>query len=138
MKIANSARKLLIRLGKVLPFVICFIVAISYIECVIAYLSDSYIVFDDYVTFNKPISTIIAEYFEYDAVMVVICLIISVAVETCKWNKISVLYLAIHLLFKNHIEDIELHADTIIIICIINIAITSYLVFKGVKIAFNS
>lgn len=132
--IANKARRTLIVLGKVLPFFICTIVCISYIECIFAILFNNFVSYKNYIVANKPVSTTIAEYFEYDFVVVVICLIISISVETCKWNRRAILYLALHLIFKSYIEDIELYTDTIIIICTINIIIASYLVFKGVKI----
>ena len=133
MTIANKARRILINIGKTLPFIVCFIVMLSYIEATIAIYRTNYLLFHDYVTLDKPISQLIGCYFEYDWVHVFVLTIISFAVETCKWNKISVLYLALHLAFKHYISQFELEPTTIYIICIINIVIISFLCYKGVK-----
>ena len=133
MTIANKARRILINIGKTLPFIVCFIVMLSYIEATIAIYRTNYLLFHDYVTLDKPISQLIGCYFEYDWVHVFVLTIISFSVETCKWNKISVLYLALHLAFKHYISQFELEPTTIYIICIINIAISGYLTLQGIK-----
>lgn len=133
MKIAHRARVCLINIGKQLPFLICFLVCFSYIESVFALITNNIVHYAETYTLCKPISQLIGCYFEYDWVHVFVLTIISFAVETCKWNKISVLYLALHLVFKHYISQFELEPTTIYIICIINIVITSFLCYKGVK-----
>lgn len=133
MKIAHRARVVLINIGKLLPFLICFLVCISYAEGIFALLTNNIVHYADTYTLRKPISQLIGCYFEYDWVHVFVLTIISFAVETCKWNKISVLYLALHLVFKHYISQFELEPTTIYTICITNIAISGYLTLKGLK-----
>lgn len=133
MNIVNRTRRLLIYIGKVLPFLVCFLILISYIECICSILLCKYLVYIDYACLDKPISHFIAQYFEYDLLTVVICLIIGIAVETCVWNKLSTLYLAVHLLFKHYIEGVEVEVCTAIIICLTNAIILLILVYKGIQ-----
>ena len=62
--IVIRARKQMIYLGKVLPFLICMIVAISYLECLKALFEWDLLEFSDGVYLNKPISFFIGKYFE--------------------------------------------------------------------------
>lgn len=133
MSLANKARRYLIYIGKVLPFIVCAIVLLSYLECITSYVASDYVLYDNYTTFNKPISRMIAEYFEYDLLTVVICLIIGISVETCHWNKLATCYLAVHLLFKHYIEGVEVEVCTAILICATNAIISLILVYKGIK-----
>lgn len=137
MNIANNARRLLINLGKALPFIVCFLVFLSYMEGTCAVLTENYIYFRDYVLPNKPISFAIGEYFEYDIMSVLVMFIISVAVETCVWNKLAVLYLALHLVLKSYL-DFELEPYAIYAISISQILISGFFVYKGVRILLSN
>ena len=44
----TSIRRLLIRFGKAIPFILCFIVCVSYAECIIAIATDNMVVYDDF------------------------------------------------------------------------------------------
>ena len=131
MKFANIARRYLIRLGKLLPFAVCFIVLFSYTECMYAVLTNSYGISNSFVYPYKPISQLIGCYFEYDWMSVLVLTIISFAVETCRWNKLAVLYLALHLLFKQWVTHYEFLPAHIIGLCLINITICTILCYKG-------
>lgn len=96
----RKARVLLIETGKMLPFIICSIVALSYVENLRSLIMTDYVLFDDSIVLNKSISWWIGQYFEYNITTVVILLIISVAIETCRWNKLACLYLGINLIEK--------------------------------------
>lgn len=132
MNIANKARRLLIRFGKVLPFILCAIVCLQYLESIYALWQNNYKYFIDYTILNTPISFYIANVFEYDILVVIVTFIISAATETCIYNKISVLYLALQLWLKSYL-DFELEPTTIYIISITNVAISGYLTFKGIQ-----
>lgn len=132
MSIANNARRKLIQIGKQLPFILCFVLLVHYIETTYCLLTTNYIYFYDCTIVNAPMSFYISKYFEYDWMFVFVATIISFAVETCKWNKIAILYLALHLWLKSYL-DFELEISTIYTITILNIAISGYLVFKGIK-----
>ena len=133
MSLANNARRILIQIGKALPFVVCFIVCLSYTEGLLSFVNEDYIIFQDYAALNKPFSHWIGKYFEYDVMSVLVMFIISVAVETCVWNKLAVLYLALHLVLKSYL-DFELEPYAIYAISISQILISGFFVYRGVRI----
>lgn len=133
MNIIYSARIYLIRIGKVLPFIVCLASSISYFESCLALCTENYILYDSYVILNKPISFFIGQYFEYNLQMLVILCVLSVAIETCIYNKLACLYLGVNLLEKSYF-DFELDIWQIYIISILNLIISAYFTFKGVKI----
>ena len=129
----RKARIWLIRLGKILPFVICFIVAMSYLETLFSLITNKLVDWCGYTIPNTPLSFFIGLYFEYNAQMLAVMTILSVAIETCRWNKLACLYLGINLIEKSYF-DFELDIETIYCICIINIIASTYLTYKGIKI----
>lgn len=129
MNIAYTARKSLIRLGKFLPFLLCFLVWLSYCESLVALLFERYIVYGDYLILNTPISFAIGMGFEYDILIVFIALIISIAIESCKWNLLAIAYLALHIMQKCYF-DFPMDEWLIITICAINIVVTSFFIIK--------
>jgi len=132
----NAVRRLLIRVGKVLPFVICFIVCFNYIECVYALCVDNYLLYDNIVILNTPISFFVGKNFEYNIQMFVVLVIISIAIETCIYNKLSCAYLGLNLFEKSYF-DFELEPTYIYIICTLNIIVAGYLTFRGLKILIS-
>ena len=134
MNIAYQARVVLIDIGKMLPFIICFLLLISYTEGLVSMVSADFIEFGDYVTLNKPISHWIGGVFEYDALIVVVLVIMAYALETCYWNKLAVLYLLLHLIFKNYVQDIVFDETEVYIFSIVNAAISFFLSYKGAEI----
>ena len=130
--IIHKTRVALIRIGKVLPFVICLIVLVSYAESCIGLYKHDFILYDDYVIINKPISFLIGNYFEYNLQMLVVLCVISIATNTCIYNKLACLYLGINLLEKLYF-NFELEPTYIYIICITNIIVSSYLIYKGIR-----
>lgn len=129
----TAIRRLLIRFGKAIPFVLSFVVCVSYAECIIAIASDNIVVYDDFAIPYTPVSYKLASIFEYDWMTILATTILSYAVETCVWNKIGIAYLAVQLAFKNYIADFELEPTTIYIICLANIIVAGYLTYKGIK-----
>lgn len=131
--LANKARRTLITIGKAIPFALCFIVCFSYLETLYAICFERYLYFWDCTILNTPISFFIGNYFEYDFGVIIVAMIISIAIETCKWNKIAILYLALNLFQKSYVDSVELDELTIYFICIGNILICSSLIYKGIK-----
>lgn len=129
----NKFRRLLIQIGKILPFVICLIVFLAYLETFIALISEKFVIYDNSVLLNTKISFAINRFIEYDWQTLFVIIVISFSVETCRWNKLACAYLGINLLEKSYFT-FELEPTWIYIICTVNIIIASYLVFKGVKI----
>ena len=132
----NKARKYLIRLGKVLPFVVSYLIFVFYFECFLALLSYNFLAYDDYVILNTPISFHIGEYFEYNLQMLVVLCIISVAIETCVWNKLACLYLGVNLIEKSYF-DYEMDIWQIYVIVVANMLVSAYLTYKGIRIWFK-
>jgi len=129
----HKARVWLIRLGKVLPFAICFIVMLSYSETAFNLATNDLFSWCGIVIPSKPISWFISSYFEYNLQMLVVLCIVSIAIETCIYNKLACGYLGINLLEKSYF-DFELEPTAIYIICLANIVVAGYLTFKGIKI----
>jgi hypothetical protein len=129
----TKTRVKLIQIGKIAPFVVCFVVFISYTEDVYSLMFDRYVEFSDGVYLRKDLSWFIGNYFKYDLATLSFLVVLSCAIETCIYNKLACLYLGINLLEKSYF-DFELEPTYIYIICIINIAISFYLTYKGIKI----
>jgi hypothetical protein len=127
---ANSARRLLINSGKVLPFALCFILSISYSETLVAIITEDFLEYEGYVVLNTPISFRIAKVFRYDWLMMVLVFVISFAIEACKWNMYASMYLAVHLLEK-HYFTFEMEMGSVALVAGLNLIIAVFFVYKG-------
>lgn len=128
----NKFRRLLIRIGKVVPFVLCLLICSNYTETLLALLTNDYIEWSGVIILNTRLSFLIGNYFEYNLQMLVVLCIISIAVETCIYNKLACVYLGVNLIEKSYF-NFELEPTYIHIICITNIIISSYLIYKGIR-----
>lgn len=129
--LAYRMRVALINTGKMLPFLICVVVFVSYAESEFALATSDFLDTDDAIILNKPLSWIIADYFRYNIVTIVVLTILSYSINACKWNKLALLYLAIQLYEKEYFLTIELDAFVIYIICVVNMLVCSFLIYKG-------
>lgn len=129
----TKTRITLIQIGKIAPFVVCFMVCVSYIEDVYSLLFNNYIEFYDGVYLEKPVSWFIGNYFKYDSVMLLLLVVLSFAIETCIYNKLACGYLGVNLMEKSCF-DFELEPTAIYIICLANIIVAGCLTIKGIKI----
>lgn len=134
----HKTRVLLIRFAKSFPFVICFIVLFSYSECLIALTTNNYAIYDGAIIPNTPMSWCIARNYEYGVYSIIAAIVLSVAMETCVWNKLAIVYLIVQLLEKHYFENIELYVETIYAIIVVNVAICCFFVWKGVKIVSSA
>lgn len=132
----DGIRRLLIRVGKVLPFVVCALVLTSYTESVYALFNENFLYYEGCYVLSKPIANYIGSIFEYNIQTLFVLTLTSIAIRTCVYNKLACAYLGFNLLEKSYL-DFELEPTTIYIICIINIVITSFLCYKGVKRLFS-
>lgn len=130
--IIYNARSTLIRIGKALPFVICAFVMFSYIETTFAIMTDSFVEWGGYIIPKKPITWMISPFIEYNTQTLVILWVLSIAIRTCAYNKCSCAYLTLNM-FEKSFFDFELEPTYIFFICMLNIAISGYLTWKGVK-----
>ena len=129
----HKARIWLIRLGKVLPFIVCCVVMLSYFETIFNLATNTLSCWGGVVIPNKTFSWLIAQYFEYNVQMLIVLCVISIAIETCIYNKLACGYLGINLAEKSYF-DFELEPTTIYVICLANILVAGYITFKGIKI----
>lgn len=132
--LAYRMRVALINTGKMLPFLICVVVFVSYAESAFALATSDFLDTDDAIILNKPLSWIIADYFRYNSVTIVVLTILSYAINACKWNKLALLYLATQLYEKEYFMTVELETFSIYVICAVNMIVCSYLIYKGIKI----
>ena len=130
----TSIRKLLIKFGKVLPFILCFVVCVSYSETLFAMITDRLVFYADFAIPYTPLSYYLASIFEYDWLTIVAITILSYAINTCLWNKLSIFYIAFQLVFKNFIADFEIEPTYIYLICLANILVASFLTYHGLNI----
>lgn len=128
----NKIRRLLIQLGKTLPFVVCFLMCLNYSEMVFSLATSNYLVYDGVVILNTPISFFIGQYFEYNVQMLFVLSVISIAIRTCLYNKLACLYLGINLIEKSYF-DFEIEINTVYVITIINIIVSTWITYKGIK-----
>ena len=129
----HSFRVLLIRLGKVSPFLITFLVFISYVESLLALMTNSLAEYNGEVVLYKPLSWAIASYFEYDMYVVALLTILAIAIETCIWNKLALLYLFVQLIEKGLLTHVMLDLWAYYIIVITNALISLVLTLKGIR-----
>ncbi len=129
----HSFRVLLIRIGKISPFLITFLVFISYVESLLALMTNSLAEYNGEVVLYKPISWAIASYFEYDMHVVALLTILAIAIETCIWNKLALLYLFVQLIEKGLLVHVMLDLWAYYIIVITNALISLVLTLKGIR-----
>ena len=129
----HSFRVLLIRLGKISPFLITFLVFISYVESLLALMTNSLAEYNGEVVLYKPLSWVIASYFEYDMYVVALLTILAISIETCIWNKLALLYLFIQLIEKGLLAHVMLDLWVYYIIVITNVLISIVLTLKGIR-----
>ncbi len=129
----NEFRKLLVRIGKILPFVVCFLVCIHYAETAFALATSDFVVYDGNIIPNTRLSFLVGHYFEYNIQTLVVLVVLSISIRTCIYNKLACVYLGVNLLEKWHF-DFEMHPNDIICVCLANVMTSAYLVYKGAKI----
>lgn len=131
--VSNSARKALIIMGKALPFFLCAIVLATYVETLFASVLGRYLCYGGVVIPNTPLYFVVGRLFEYDALIVAITLVVSIAINVCRWNLYAIMYLSLNL-FEKSLFRIELEQNMIYIIVIANILASAYFVYKGITI----
>ena len=107
---------------------------ISYGECLYALITCDFVATDDVIVLNKPVSWAIGEYFRYNVPTLFLLAVLSIAIRTCKWNKLALLYLAFQLWEKEYFMTIELYVEQIYVVVVVNIAICVFFIYKGIRI----
>lgn len=127
-----KVRKLLVLFAKTFPFILCSVVCLSYLETLVSITFDWYCTYGEYIMPYKPISWFLGDVLTYDWHTIIVAIVLSIAFETCVWNKLSILYLCANLYEKQYFTD-EMTVFAITIVCFANIVVSVFLVYKGIK-----
>ena len=138
MNLVYKSRIRLIRFAKVFPFILCFIVLVSLSETLFALVLSDFVVFDGNITPNTPFAWFVGEKYEIGIYSVLLAIFLSIAFETCIWNKTSEVYLLAYLKQQVYFPTIELYPEYIYAICIANILICGFFCYKGITIFLKS
>jgi hypothetical protein len=138
MNLVYKARVGLIRFAKVFPFILCLVVLISLLETLFALSLNNFVVFDCGIIPNTPFAWLIAEKYEIGIYSVLLAIFLSIAFETCVWNKASEIYLLVYLKQQVYFQTIELYPEYIYAICIANILVCAFFCYKGIRIFLKS
>lgn len=131
-------RKLLIRVGKVIPFVFAFIVVISHIESIFAILNDDIILdLEGYYTYNVPISNYIGNIVYIDWFDVLLLYVLAVALEFCWRNMLAVHYLLLNLAVRTLVEHFYIESGIVVGLASFMALAGLYCVCGGFKILLS-
>lgn len=132
-------RKLLIRVGKIIPFVFAFIVMVSHIETAYAVLNDNIILdLEGHYTYDVPISNYIGNIFYIDWFDVLIVWILCVALELCFRAFRCAFYLTLNLPVRFALEHVYLDWWIVVGIASFMALAGLYCVCGGIKIFLKS
>lgn len=135
---ATFFRKLLIRIGKVIPFVFAFIVVISHIESIYAILNDDIILdLEGYYSYNVPISNYIGNIVYIDWFDVLLLYVLAVALEFCWRNMLAVHYLLLNLAIRTLVEHFYIESGIVVGIASFMALAGLYCVYGGFKILLS-
>ena len=124
---------MLINIGKALPFILCAVIFVSYTETLFALATNDFILYNGSIIPNKRLSWFLGLFFEYNLQLLFVVTILTFAIRTCIHNKLALWYNYINLAEKSYF-DFELDVWQIYIISILNLIISAYFTYKGVKI----
>lgn len=124
-----KVERLIVKIGKALPFVLCFFVLISIIEVAYSYTNERYADGRLYL----PISWSIGYIVRYDWLTIVAMLSLSYGLSNCWRNKAAIFYLIFNLIQKFIIESITMNSTLIYYYIVFNITILVVILFLGLQ-----
>jgi hypothetical protein len=127
-------RKILIRSGKVIPFILAFVVVVGYIESTYALITDNYEMYSDGdVVLFTPISNYIGNIVYVDWFDVLLLYILAVALEFCWRNMLAVHYLLLNLAVRTLVEHFYIESGIVVGIASFMALAGLYCVYGGFK-----
>ena len=131
-------RKILIRSGKVIPFILAFVVLIGYIESTCALITDNYEMYanGDIVLFT-PISNYIGNMVYIDWFDVLLLYVLAVALEFCWRNMLAVHYLLLNLAVRTLVEHFYIESGIVVGLASFMALAGLYCVYGGFKILLS-
>lgn len=131
-------RKILIRSGKVIPFMLAFIVAFGYIENAYAIHMELFEECEDgSVILYTPISNYIGNTVYIDWFDVILLYILAVALEFCWRNMLAVHYLLLNLAVRTLVEYFYIESGIVVGIASFMALAGLYCVYGGIKTLTN-
>ena len=128
-------RKILIRSGKVIPFILAFVVMIGYIESIYALITDNYEMYSDGdVVLFTPISNYIGNIVYIDWFDVLLLYVLAVALEFCWRNMLAVHYLLLNLAVRTLVEHFYIESGIVVGLASFMALCGLYCVCGGIKI----
>ena len=124
-----KAERLIVKIGKAIPFILCFVVLIGFIETAYSYSREIY---EDGQLY-KPISWLIGDIVRYDWLTIVAMLSLSYGLNNCWRNKVAIFYLIFNLIQKHIIESITMNSTLIYYYIVFNITILVVILFLGLQ-----
>lgn len=135
---ATLFRKLLIRLGKIIPFVLSFILLVGYIEKIYSIITNNTIVdAEENIIYNMPISFFIADIVYIDWLDVLLVWILCVALELCKYSFRCAYLITLNLPFRWLVEHVYIESGIIVGIASFMALLGSYCVYGGFKVLLH-
>lgn len=132
-------RKVLIRSGKVIPFILAFVVVIGYIESIYALITDNYEMYaDGDVVLFTPISNYIGNIVYIDWFDVLLLYVLAVALEFCWRNMLAVHYLLLNLAVRTLVEHFYIESGIVVGIASFMALAGLYCAYSGIKILLSS
>lgn len=128
-------RKILIRSGKIIPFVLAFIVVVGYIESTHAVYNELYEMCDDgSVILYTPISNYIGNIVYIDWFDVLLLYVLAVALEFCWRNMLAVHYLLLNLAVRTLLEHFYIESGIVVGIASLMALAGLYCTYGGITI----
>ena len=128
-------RKILIRSGKAIPFILAFVVVIGYVESTYALITDNYEMYaDGDVVLFTPISNYIGNIVYIDWFDVLLLYVLAVALEFCLRNMLAVHYLLLNLAVRTLVEHFCIESGIVVGLASFMALEGLYCVYGGIKI----
>lgn len=132
-------RKLLIRLGKTIPFVLAFILLVGYVETIYSVITNNTIVdAEENIIYNLPTSFFLADIVYIDWLDVLLVWILCVALELCKYSFRCAYLITLNLPFRWLVSHVSMPDGIVIGIYVFMALAGLYCVCGGITIFLKS
>jgi hypothetical protein len=132
-------RRLLIRLGKLLPFLFVVILLVGELENLYAIYTDNVVEYEcgQYV-YVTPISNFISEYIYIDFMIVLMLYVLCVALELCKYTFRCVHVLALNLFVRKDLETYIFDDSILMLFIYMMIILCVFALYGGLVLLYRN
>lgn len=132
-------RKLLIRIGKVIPFLLAFILLVNYLEIIYSIAYDVTIMdFNGYLIYTTPISNHIGDMVYIDWFDVLLVYVLCFALELCKYTFRCAHLLLLNSAFRFVVERFDIPNSIIIALCVFMALCAIICLYGGIRILIDN